>query len=167
MEGLQSDGSSSTREGVLPRVWEILVLVTLGLAVNLTARDLYAFQWSVDPAASRPSRFAWLLYLAAQLANKLPFSYRYSARGTLAAADVLGFLMGMTSVALFWLQVAVPTWVAITLITCIATWLALTTFITLARDNSGASLQHRLLCRIIALVLYFPMLGSAFALAAR
>ena len=112
MASLPADGSSDVRAGALPRVWQVVILLSLYLALHWTAQDLYALR----ACPGLQPRLGWPLYFVAQLLNKLPVSYRYSPRGLVAAADLLGFLAGMTSVALFYLQVPVAPVVSTTLV---------------------------------------------------
>jgi len=156
------------REGRFPELWGSIVGWSLLAAMGLACRDLGLFYASHSQDLSfQPNLPVWVLYLLSQLANKVPVSYRYQARGAPAIMDIGGFAAGMLAVLLFALQIPAGQILGVSLFSVVCVWLAAGLAMQLRSSEPQISLGRRAWCAVFAFLFpSLPMLGASMVLAA-
>ena len=160
-----TESSAYLGPGQVPRLFEWVVLSGMSVALCLVWLDLAHWlqsrQAGIDFASSR---VAWGVYLAFQLANRLPVSFRYSPSGIWAAVDVVGFSAAFVAALLFGFDVQLHSPLRLVLAPLVVLWIA-TGIVYSIRLQQG-SREHRVYCAIVAFALpVLPMLGAAVVLA--
>lgn len=165
MEPAPPHAPAYAREGRLARWWGNGVLLGLGVALFLTAQDIVTCHLPGAACEHGAAHLrAWQVYFWVQLASKLPISYRYTPRGVIAAADLLGFGIGMACVTLFGLGVAVDPLAARLLAVGVATWFALYVVVLAWWGDPGVSIARRAMSAAFGTYANAPMLMAALAL---
>ena len=165
MEPAPPHAPAYAREGRLARWWGTGVLLGLGVALFLTAQDIVTCHLPGTACEHGSAHLrAWQVYFWVQLASKLPISYRYTPRGVTAAADLLGFGVGMVSVTLFGLGVAVDLLAARMLAVGVGTWFVFYVVVLVRWRDPGESIARRALTAAFGTYANAPMLMAALAL---
>ena len=120
-----TESSAYLGPGQVPRLFEWVVLSGMSVALCLVWLDLAHWlqsrQAGIDFASSR---VAWGVYLAFQLANRLPVSFRYSPSGIWAAVDVVGFSAAFVAALLFGFDVQLHSPLRLVLAPLVVLWIA-------------------------------------------
>lgn len=146
--------------GAFSRAWERAVFLGIGLVMPFVWPSAIHLVSCGSPPHSRAAVAAWLAYVAVQVANKMPVSFTYTARGWHAALDIGGYALMLLCTVLFvlGLQNLLPVlvWQAAALLALASLGAYLVTRMEIAGE--AIPIRRELLCKGLTVLLNTPML---------